>query len=310
MQSPRPTPWWMVALALLAMASSGCSRPGTYKRVSLTPAIRATSPPATQAAVLRVAVGAILSPQSTIHGYDQLVAYLGERLGRPTELIQRNTYAETNELVRTRQVDLAFVCTGAYVRGAQDFGMRLLAAPEIDGQFTYRSYIIVPSASQSQRLEDLRGRVFAFTDPMSLSGYLAPLYQLASGGETPDLYFGRTLFTYSHDKSMRAVAEGWVDGAAVDSLVYEGEMRANPAYAQRTRVIWRSEPFGVPPVVVPPGLNPELAAQLRAVLLHMHEDAQGRRALSTLGIDRFAEVDAQIYDSARQVVSATGGLMK
>lgn len=296
-----------VSLAVLLLTA--CARPA-YRQVSLqavgpspTPFLAHTgSPP------LRVAVAAILSPQSTLHTYDRLAAYLADRLGRPVELVQRATYAETNELIRTRQVDLAFICTGAYVRGQREFGMDLLAVPQVGGKTTYQSYLIVPSDSAAQHWEDLRGGVFAFTDPLSLSGYMAVLALLQSGGETPEGFFSRTLFTYSHDNSVRAVAEGWVDGAAVDSLVYQALLEQDPFYRARTRVLWESEPFGAPPVVAPPGLDPDLRARLRAVLLEMDRDREGREVLALLGLDRFVPGDDRLYDSARKVLEAVGGL--
>lgn len=304
---------WSLILASLAAAllASSCSGRTSYKQVSLKPAPRETPAlaAASESAALRVAVAAILSPQTTTHGYDRLVAYLTSQLNRPVRLLQRATYAETNELVRTRQVDLAFVCTGPYIQGHKQFGMELLAVPQIAGQTTYRSYIIVPANSPAQTVDDLRGHVFAFTDPLSLSGYLVPLYLLATENKgTPDTYFSRTLFTYSHENSIKAVAEGWVDGAAVDSLVYDATVAEKPDYGRKTRVIWASIPYGAPPVVVHPALDAATKDELRRLLLHMHETEEGRNALAPLGVDRFVPADDRLYDSARATIDALGGI--
>jgi phosphonate transport system substrate-binding protein len=90
-------------------------------------------------------------------------------------LIQRGTYAEINELIRTGGADVAFVCGGAHVDGQHEFGMKLLVAPQMRGETMYFSYIIVPRDSNAQSLTNLRGKRFAFSDPLSNSGYLAPL---------------------------------------------------------------------------------------------------------------------------------------
>ena len=298
-------PGFFVLLAVLLLAA--CARPAypvVNLRASPQPALTPTSPQTRPP--LRIAVAAILSPRTTYHVYENLAAYLEERLGEPVEVTQRATYAETNELIRTRQVDLGFVCTGAYIQGHQEFGMELLAVPEINGERTYRSYIIVPAESPAQRWEDLRGTVFAFTDPLSLSGYLSPLYLLRSAGETPDRFFARTLFTYSHENSVRAVGEKWVDGAAVDSLVYEAMAQETPFYRENIRIIWRSVPYGAPPVVVHPGLDPARKAQLQRILLEMDRDPEGRATLALLGVSRFVLPDDRLYDSAREVVLTVG----
>ena len=294
---------------LLSLAAAACALPGPAKRVSLSvPAAESsTAWRAPEPQPLRIAAAAILSPQTTSRDYEVLLTYLADSLDRPVQLVQRASYAETNELIRTRQVDVAFVCTGAYVQGHQEFGMELLAVPEVRGLTTYQSYIIVPGRSAAQELDDLRGAVFAYTDPMSLSGYLVPLQLLRTTypGEA-DSFFSRTLFTYSHEHSLKAVSEGWVDGAAIDSLVYLAALAKTPAYGQLTRVIWQSPPYGIPPIVVSPALDPALKAQLRQIFFSMDDHPEGRRALSSLGIEQFVPADDSLYASARVLLASVG----
>ena len=287
---------------------AACAQPA-YPVVSLHASPQPTTTPTSSQARthLRIAVAAILSPRTTYRVYKNLAAYFEERLGEPVEIIQPATYAETNELLRTRQVDMGFICTGPYIQGHQEFGLELLAVPEINGERTYHSYIIVPAESPARKWEDLRGTVFAFTDPLSLSGYLSVLYLLRSAGETPDRFFARTLFTYSHENSVRAVGEKWVDGAAVDSLVYEAMAQQNSFYREYIRIIWRSVPYGTPPVVVHPDLDPARKAQLQRILLEMDQDPEGQATLALLGVSRFVLPDERLYDSAREVVLTVGG---
>jgi phosphonate transport system substrate-binding protein len=256
---------------------------------------------------LRVAIAAVISPRATLDAYKPLLDYLSKKLDRPVQLIQRNTYAEINELIRSGGADLAFVCGGAYVEGHRDFGMELLAAPQVRGQTVYYSYIIVPRDSPAQSLADLRGKTFAFSDPLSNSGYLSPVYRLVQIGETPDTFFSRTFFTYSHDNSIKAVAEHLADGAALDSLVYDYAVARNPKDSSRTRVIEKSGPYGIPPVVVHPDLDPAFKAELQAVLLGMQDDAEGREALQALLIDRFVLIDESSYDSIRDMAAQIRG---
>jgi len=279
-----------------------------YEKVSLKPVgeMAPTGPVVTNRLPLRVAIAAILSPQSTRRSYADLVAYLGKKMGRKGQMLQGQTYAEVNELLKTGQADLAFVCTGAYVIGKRDFGMELLVVPQVGGETVYYSYIIVPADSPAKSLADLRGKVFAFTDPMSNSGHFAALYMLKQMGETPGHFFRKTIFTYSHDKSIQAVAEKLVDGAAVDSLVYKYLLELEPAYREKVKIIQTSPPYGMPPVVVHPHLNPEIKAQLREILLDMHKDEEGKAILEKLHIDRFVPADDSAYDSVRQMLEAVG----
>ena len=244
---------------------------------------------------LRIGVGAILSPQGTALSYQPLIDYLGRKMGKPAILVQRKTYQELNDLLARNVVDLGFICTGAYVEGARKEAMSLLVVPQINGKTTYRAFIIVPAASPVREFPDLRGKVFAFTDPLSNTGYLYPLSLLQGMGQQPETFFGRTIFTYSHDRSMAAVMEGIADGASVDSLVYEFASRRNPEIARQTKVIWESRDFGIPPVVVPRTISPERKALLKELLLGLHHDAEGEKALAELGVERFVEPEPGLY---------------
>ncbi len=249
---------------------------------------------------LRVAVAAIISPQGTAESYAPLLDYLGTKLGRSIELVQRRTYAEVKDLIEQEEVDLAFVCTKIYVIGQRDLEMELLAAPQIEGETAYHSLLIVPAESPARSMADLRGLVFAFTDPLSFTGRTYPTHLVQQLGETPATFFERTFYTYSHDDAIRAVAQGLADGAGVDSLVYDFALSREPELGQSTRIIHRSPPFGMPPVVVHPNIRPQLKAQLQEILLQMDDDPQGRAALTVAGFDRFILVADDDYDGVRE----------
>ncbi len=259
---------------------------------------------------LRVAVAAIISPQGTVESYRPLLDYLGRKLGRPVELVQRRTYAEVNDLIRRNEVDLAFICTRAYVIGHRDFGMQLLAIPEVHGRRVYFSQIIVRKDYPALSVKDLRGAVFAFTDPLSNTGYLYPVYLLSTLGESPDTFFARTFFTYSHDNAIYAVAEGVADAAAVDSLVLEYALQRDPDLKGRIRIIQQSPPFGMPPVVVGPEIRPQLRATLQEILFTMHNDPQGQEALQALDVDRFVPADDSAYNTIREMEEAVGARLQ
>jgi len=292
----------LFALILAALTACGTVAPEPDIRLSdlVTPALEDT-PPLPNQPTLRMAVAAVNSPRSTLTHYADLVNYLAVRLDMPGQLIQGKTYAEINDLVREGNVALAMVCTNPYVEGREDFGMQALAVPQVNGQAVYYSYLIVPADSPAQNLHDLRGQTFAFTDPLSNSGRLVIVYQLALLDETSESFFSRYIFTYSHEHAIKAVADGLVNGAAVDSLIYDYLAATEPEQVAHTKIIARYGPFGSNPVVVPPGLEPELKQQLQDQLLTMHQNPDGRQILAALGIDRFVLPDDAAYDSVRQM---------
>ena len=242
-----------------------------------------------------MAVAAILSPQGNVESYQPLMRYLEKELGEQVVLVQRRTYEETNELLARNGVDMAFICTGAYLDGMKKKQMKLLAVPCINGKTTYRALLIVAASSPYRTFDDLRGKTFAFTDPLSNTGYLYPLSFMKSQGLRPETFFNRTMFTYSHDRSIRAVVEGVVDGASVDNLVFEYVCRRFPSIKSKVRVIWKSREFGMPPVVVPYQTSAEKKQKLLHLLLSLNRSEEGRKVLGTLGIQKFINPTTDLY---------------
>jgi phosphonate transport system substrate-binding protein len=300
-----------VALILLLLVLSGCAASAATPektRIDLT-ALEPLPVRFNEGIVpLRVSVAAVVSPRGTAESYQPLLDYLSEALDRPVELVQRRTYQETNDLIEDGDVDVAFVCTSAYIIGHDEFGLELLVGPEVNGENVYHSFLIVPTNSTADSIEDLEGKIFAFTDPISHTGRVYPTYLVQQLGELPDTFFARTFFTYSHDDAINAVADGLADGAAVDSLVYDFALERDPSLAERVRVIHRSPPFGSPPVVISPNVRPQQRALLQEILLTMHDVPEGTAALRALGISRFMEIEDSAYDTARQITSTVGSL--
>jgi phosphonate transport system substrate-binding protein len=250
---------------------------------------------------LRVAVGAMVSPKETFIHYRELFEFIGGKIGRPVELIQRKTYLEINQLLGRNEIDLAFICSGPYAGGKETYGFHALAVPQVQGGHFYRSYLIVNKKQPYQRLEDLRGRVFAFTDPDSNTGRIAPAFWLYQRGEVPERFFSKVIHTYSHDNSILAVGRGLVDGAAVDGLVWEYFQSANPELTRPTRIILKSEPYAIPPVVASRKFPQEKRKQIGEILLAMHLEAEGRQILQGLMIDRFIAPPADWFENTREI---------
>ncbi|MBU1600080.1 phosphate/phosphite/phosphonate ABC transporter substrate-binding protein [bacterium] len=288
-----------VVVSLVLIGIMGCGKKEEVKKVDFNK--RVEIPVKVEEEEIRIAVSAMISPKEIFSYYQQILDYIGDKLGRKVKLVQRKTYAEVNELMRKGELEAAFVCSGPYVEGKKEFGMELLVAPQSHGEAVYYSYIIVHKDSPIKSIEGLKGKTFAFTDPYSNTGKLVPTYELAKMGKTPDSYFAKYIFTHSHDNSIEAVAEKIVDGAAVDHLIFEYLKATNPKYTSLTKIVKKLGPFGMPPFVVRPGLSPLLKNQIKEILLKMHQDEKGKNILKGIFIDRFVVVDDHLYDSVRQM---------
>lgn len=297
------------ALLLLVWTLPGCAAPRSGQVINLSPAPAAVSVFAEtnpETKPIRIAAVSVLSPQETARHYGLFFAYLEKKLGRPIELVQRKTYEENYELLRYGSLDVAMICTYVYVLGSKEFGLQLLAGPQVNGKAEYQSFIITRVDSGIERFTDLAGKRFAFTDPLSTSGRVYPLGRLRSMGHEPGRFFASTTYTYSHDNSIKAVAQGVVDAAAVDSLVYDQWMVKSPDLALKLRVIERSDPLPSPPFVVSPRLDPQIRRQIQDILLEMDADHEGKEILAALNIERWVLQTDEAYGTVRKLAQLAG----
>jgi phosphonate transport system substrate-binding protein len=285
---------------MLSLGTGGCNK-GEEKKIVLGEAGTSRERPQAEIKKVRIAVGGMITPKEGVVYYRDLLRYLEEKIGEKIEYVDRESYAEINEMLRTGKLEAAFVCSGPYVDGKEQFGLELLVAPQAYGATVYYSNILVAKESAIHSFAELRGKRFAFTDPLSNTGKLVPTYMLSTMNETPEKFFKQVIFTKSHDKAIKAVAQGVVDGAAVDSLIWEYLQATNPEFTAKTRILQQSQPYAIPPVAVPHDLAPGLKAKLREAFLNAHLDPQGQQILLKMKIDKFVVIDDQAYDSVREM---------
>jgi phosphonate transport system substrate-binding protein len=291
----------LLLIFIFALLILGCEKSNEYKFVDLSEKVAPESQnvSSTIPKQLRVAVAAMVSPKETLVYYEELLKYIGEEVGYEVVLIQRKTYSEVNELFPKRLIDLAFVCSGPYANEQEKYKFEGLATPIVRGKPYYQSYLIVQKNASYNSLEDLRGKIFAFTDPDSNTGTLVPRFWLYQKNEAPDSFFNRVIYTYSHDNSILAVAKGLVDGATVDGHKWEFYNAKNPYFTSKTRVIKKSDYFGSPPLVASSFLQPQLKDSIQKVILTMHKSVNGKKILDNLIIDRFELPQKEWYKNVQ-----------
>lgn len=292
-----------VLLGLLTVLPfCGCRDSGHAKKVKLRAAAGSveTAAGAYEEPPLRISIAAMLSPKSSLVTYGELAQYLGKRLNSPVKIAFTKKYAETNDSLKNSGSDIAFVCTGAYLAAIETFPLDIIAVPVVYGETVYNSVIVTGKSNPARSLEDLKGKTFAFTDEFSLTGHLYIQARLAELKQTSSFFSG-TVFTGSHDKSIKAVAEGFADAASVDNLVYQALLRQGDFYAKQLKIIEKSPPFGIPPVVARHALPAGIKDRARAILLAMHKDEDGARILKAISIERFTTPEPGLYSYAQQV---------
>lgn len=292
-------------LIIVAMSHGNCRSATLRRRVFLQSALAMAAMPLLPA---RAEAGALRIGLTPVFLDDQLSfltrwrVWLERRLKRPVVFVQRGNYREVLDLIRGGKIDFAWICGYPYVRYRHE--LRLVAVPLWRGRPYYQSYLIVPADdAKSNSLTDLRGKVFAHSDPESNSGYLYPQYRLTTLGENPATFFSRSFFTWSHRKVVEAVGVGLADGGAVDGYVWETLAEFHPKLTGGTRIIERSPEFGHPPFAARSDISELELQQFRAALLGMPADEEGAELLRLLRLDGFVAGQLSLFDEIKRMAA-------
>lgn len=232
--------------------------------------------------------------------------YLSQRLDAQVTFVSRDQYQAVHDLLFSGQIDAAWTCGYPFVRFQSQ--LQLLAVPIYQGQPLYQSYLIRPAGGEAsiRGWAGLRDKVFAYSDPLSNSGWLVAQGELARAGiGQRDLK--RTFFAHGHRNVAEAVASRLADAGSIDGYVWETMRLQHMPGAMQTEVIWKSRLHGFPPIVATTGADVVKVNALRRSLLGMPNDETGRALLKSLNLDGFIAGQPGIFESIRQLARSVPG---
>jgi phosphonate transport system substrate-binding protein len=236
--------------------------------------------------------------------YRSLAERIGDRLGRPVELVVGTSFDQFEQ----GEADLGVICGLPYVWLADRHPppVEPLAAPVLSGERyggrpVYYSDVIVRHDSRITCLEELRGCSWAYNEPASHSGHTVTLYGLVRMGARPG-FLGRVVEAGFHQRAIRLVHAGAVDAAAIDSQVLAVERRDHPGLAD-LRIVGSFGPSTIQPVVAASRLPDAWKREVRELLVSLGDDPSARPMLAQGFIERFAAVDDGAYDDIRAMLA-------
>jgi phosphonate transport system substrate-binding protein len=212
-----------------------------------------------------------------VERYTPLTDYLTRQLGVKVTLRVANDYAAVIEGQRAGNIHIASYGSASFAR-ALITGVKLDAFAidvNADGSKGYYSVFYVKKDSPYHSVEDLKGKNLGLVDPNSTSGNNVPRFTLDQKGINPEAYFGKVVFTGSHENAVLALAQGTVDVAAnawtddSDSYLMRMLTKGMLKNADGTqmkyedfRIILKSDPILNGPLAVPSDMPADLKAKI------------------------------------------------
>jgi phosphonate transport system substrate-binding protein len=283
------------AAALVLFLSDACGKPGPTARV------------------LRVGFVPAEDAQQVIRNAQPLVEILQKELGMEVQPFVATDYTGVVEALRVGKLDVAFLTPASYVLAKNEANVRVALKSERKGSPYYYAAIITRADSGIRRVEDLRGKVFAFGDPLSTSANVFPRKLFHEKGIDPVRDFSQILYSGGHDATVLAVLNRKVDAGATYANTTDGSDTAWARYLQNSEDVKKivaiaySEPIPADNLVFAAHLDATLAKRIEDIFLELSRDPQGKKMLRDLyQIDGFVTASDADYDSVRQAFAIAG----
>jgi phosphonate transport system substrate-binding protein len=227
---------------------------------------------------------------------------LSVALGIPVETVVATSYTATVEAMCAGRADIGALNPFGYVLAHEKCGVQVAAISLRTGLPYYRAQINARTDANINRIEDFRGKRFAFVDPASASGYLFPAAMLKKMGFDPERFFSQTVYAGSHPNVILAVYRGQVDGGASFEDARTAVQAQFPDVMAKVKVIGYTDPIPNDTWSLNPNLSPQLKARIKDRLLRIARTPEGQEALRNLySIEGLTDTVELSQDQVRQL---------
>lgn len=203
-----------------------------------------------------------------------LKAHLESTLGVNVEIFLAGSYDGVIQAMAADQIEFAFLGSSSYAAAytATDGNVQpILTSQNLDGSTGYYSIITVRCDSGYTSVDDLEGKVLAFADPDSTSGYAVPYFNLVQQGYDPTSFFSAVPFSGSHEAGVQGVVNGTFDAAATWqdtplSGIWQRMEQKEMIEPGQVCVIWQSPEITSGPLTTRNNLPAEMIEEVAAAV--------------------------------------------
>ncbi len=263
--------------------------------------------------VLRVGFVPSENLQAILHKTRPVIEALKAELRLQVVPFVATDYTGVIEAMRASKLDVAFFAPGAYVIAEKKANAQVILKASRKGRAYFYSAIITHRDSGLRRLQDLKGKTFAYVDPASTSGGIYPKVMFMNIGINPERDFSRVIYAGGHDAAVLAVLNKKVDAAATFANDTRGEDSAWTQFLTRQGESGQiiplafSKPIPSDNIAVHRQLDPKLKAKIRKVFIGMGQSPEGRKQLMDLyKIDAFVDASPEDFEPVREAFDKVG----
>jgi phosphonate transport system substrate-binding protein len=141
--------------------------------------------------------------------------YLAKELGTKVTLRVAADYAAVIEGQRAGNIHVASYGPSSFARALMTGAKIDAVAIEVnaDGTKGYHSVLWVKKDAPYKTIQDLKGKNLCLVDPNSTSGNNVPRFAMSKMGIVPESFFGKVVYSGSHENAVIGVNQGVCDAA-------------------------------------------------------------------------------------------------
>ena len=259
--------------------------------------------------VLRVSAIPDEAPTELQRKFKPLGAYLEQKLGMKVEFVPVTDYPASVEGLVNNKLDMVWFGGFTFVQADKRSGGKVLPIVQREEDEKFKSVFITTDKSVN-KLEDLKGKTFAFGSESSTSGHLMPRSFLLGAKVNPDTDMKRIAFSGAHDATVAAVAGGKVDAGALNISVWEKLVATGKVDPNVVRVFYTTPGYFDYNWTVRADMDPALRKKLTDAFLALNKnDPQGKEILDIQRATRFIPSKPENY-KAIETAAQNAGLLK
>lgn len=211
---------------------------------------------------------------------EPLADRLSEELGIDVEGKVMTNYNALVEALGADQVQIAFIPAFGYILASEQYDVNVILKSMRDGSGTYKAQYLVREDSGIDSLEDLEGKVWAFSDKGSTAGYLFPAKHLMeeldfdSASDLENDFFDSVIQVGGHDTAAEAVLEGDADVATTFDDVRDNLEEDYPSIREDLKVVDYTIDIPNDTITVPDSMDEDLVEQIKEAFLAFNDDEE------------------------------------
>jgi len=242
----------------------------------------------------------------------EVADYITEKTGYYFKVAVPTSYASVIEAMGTDETDIAWLATFAYILANEKFGAEVALTAVRKGLDKYKGQFITQTNSGINGIEDIDGKIIAYTDAASTSGFMYPSALLARKGIKPEKYF----FAGGHPQTILAVYDGKAD-VGCTFWAPEGDdgprdarravIETYPDVMEKIKIIGFTDWIPNDTVTFRKNFPKDMKEKIVDALLEYANTEEGHKTLvNLLDIDNFVRATDADYEVVRQTLKAIG----